>query len=209
MKNESSIQKRLDDIEEYLTSKNDEWSEIANDISYIREPTTEDDKAVNEWLDYINDFQDKYAIALGGTNAKTNAFNRVVDNWQFDDAVQDLQDLGKQGKVTAKMLDDPKYDEFIDKLVEIGVVDSADNLDLIALAFNGMSGALDGTIEPTNNSVTAVTSLNDALTKLQELLKDIISGSSTYQSAMQKITTGTGLTAKEVNELLELDPFFI
>nr|DAW18986.1 MAG TPA: minor tail protein [Caudoviricetes sp.] len=200
------IQKRLDDIEEYLTSKNDEWSEIANDISYIREPTTEDDKAVNEWLDYINDFQDKYAIALGGTNAKTNAFNRVVDNWQFDDAVQDLQDLGKQGKVTAKMLDDPKYDEFIDKLVEIGVVDSADNLDLIALAFNGMSGALDGTIEPTNNSVTAVTSLNDALTKLQELLKDIISGSSTYQSAMQKITTGTGLTAKEVNELLELDP---
>lgn len=200
------IQKRLDDIEEYLTSKNDEWSEIANDISYIREPTTEDDKAVNEWLDYINDFQDKYAIALGGTNAKTNAFNRIVDNWQFDDAVQDLQDLGKQGKVTAKMLDDPKYDEFIDKLVEIGVVDSADNLDLIALAFNGMSGALDGTIEPTNNAVTAVTSLNDALTKLQELLKDIISGSSTYQSAMQKITAGTGLTAKEVNELLELDP---
>lgn len=200
------IQKRLDDIEEYLTSKNDEWSEIANDISYIREPTTEDDKAVNEWLDYINDFQDKYAIALGGTNAKANVFNRVVDNWQFNDVVQDLQDLGKQGKVTAKMLDDPKYDKFINKLVEIGVVDSADNLDLIALAFNGMSGALDGTVTPTNNAVTAVTSLNDALTKLQELLKDIISGSSTYQSAMQKITAGTGLTAKEVNELLELDP---
>lgn len=200
------IQKRLDDIEEYLTSKNDEWSEIANDISYIREPTTEDDKAVNEWLDYINDFQDKYAIALGGTNAKANAFNRVVDNWQFNDVVQDLQDLGKQGKVTAKMLDDSKYDKFIDKLVEIGVVDSADNLDLIALAFNGMSDVLDGTVTPTNNAVTAVTSLNEALTKLQELLKDIISGSSTYQSAMQKITAGTGLTAKEVNELLELDP---
>lgn len=200
------IQKRLDDIEEYLTSKNDEWSEIANDISYIREPTTEDDKAVNEWLDYINDFQDKYAIALGGTNAKANAFNRAIDNWQFNDVVQDLQDLGKQGKVTAKMLDDPKYDKFINKLVEIGVVDSADNLDLIALAFNGMSGALDSTVTPTNNAVTAVTSLNDALTKLQELLKDIISGSSTYQSAMQKITAGTGLTAKEVNELLELDP---
>lgn len=200
------IQKRLDDIEEYLTSKNDEWSEIANDISYIREPTTEDDKAVNEWLDYINDFQDKYAIALGGTNAKANAFNRVVDNWQFNDVVQDLQDLGKQGKVTAKMLDDSKYDKFIDKLVEIGVVDSADNLDLIALAFNGMSDALDGTVTPTNNTVTAVTSLNDALTKLQELLKDVISGSSTYQSAMQKISAGTGLTAKEVNELLELDP---
>lgn len=200
------IQKRLDDIEEYLTSKNDEWSEIANDISYIREPTTEDDKAVNEWLDYINDFQDKYAIALGGTNAKANAFNRVVDNWQFNDVVQDLQDLGKQGKVTAKMLDDSKYDKFIDKLVEIGVVDSADNLDLIALAFNGMSDVLDGTVTPTNNAVTEVTSLNEALTKLQELLKDIISGSNTYQSAMQKITAGTGLTAKEVNELLELDP---
>ena len=69
-----------------------------------------------------------------------------------------------------------------------------------------MSDVLDGTVTPTNNAVTEVTSLNEALTKLQELLKDIISGSNTYQSAMQKITAGTGLTAKEVNELLELDP---
>lgn len=72
--------------------------------------------------------------------------------------------------------------------------------------FPEYSGSVINSTNDTNNTVTAVTSLNDALTKLQELLKDIISGSSTYQSAMQKITTGTGLTAKEVNELLELDP---
>lgn len=37
------------------------------------------------------------------------------------------------------MLDDPKYTDFINKLVEIGVIDSADNLDDIALAFNSVS----------------------------------------------------------------------
>lgn len=72
--------------------------------------------------------------------------------------------------------------------------------------FPEYSGSVINSSNDTNNAITAVTSLNDALTKLQELLKDIISGSSTYQSAMQKITAGTGLTAKEVNELLELDP---
>ena len=76
------------------------------------------------------------AIAMGDQNAKQNAFNRIVDNWKFDSAVQGLQDLGEQGQVTAEMLDDPQYTEFIDKLVQLGVIDSAQNLNDIALAFN-------------------------------------------------------------------------
>ena len=137
-KEKERIQKRIDEIEKYLNDKNDEWKNVSDGISYIENPTTEDDKAVNEWLDYIADFQDRMAIAMGGDNAKTNTFNRLVDNWQFDEIVQGLQDLGTQGKVTAEMLNDPKYDEFINKLVELGVIDSADNLNDIAKAFNGL-----------------------------------------------------------------------
>ena len=137
-KEKERIQKRIDEIEKYLNDKNDEWKNVSDGINYIENPTTEDDKAVNEWLDYISDFQDRMAIAMGGDNAKTNTFNRLVDNWKFDDTVQGLQDLGAQGKVTAEMLNDPKYDEFINKLVELGVIDSADNLNDIAKAFNGL-----------------------------------------------------------------------
>ena len=122
-----------------MQDKNSEWTKDSEDISYIENPKTDDEKKVNEWLDYISDFQDRLAIELDGNNSKQNAFNRVVDNWQFNDTVQELQNLGKEGKVTAEMLDDPKYTDFINKLVEIGVIDSADNLDDIALAFNSVS----------------------------------------------------------------------
>lgn len=193
------IQASIDEIDSFLKSKNKEWSEISQDISYIPNPTTDDDKAVNEWLDYINDFQDKMAIELGRENAKTNAFNRLVDNWQFDGLVQGLQDLGEQGQVTAEMLNDPKYDEFIQKLVELGVIDSADNLDLIALAFNNFEEK----VEPTTNAVKA------AISSTQELLAkydDAFSNQSKIQSAFDKIQEGTSLTADEVRELVALYP---
>ena len=199
-------EKQVEYLENYFYDISKEWDNIAKDIQYIRNPSTEDEKAVNEWLDFVNDFKDKMAIAMGGTNAKSNAFNRLVDNWQFDSNVQGLQDLGKEGKVTAEMLDDPKYDEFIQKLVEIGIIDSADNLDLIALAFNGVSDALDGTTTSTNNATTSVTSLANTFKALKESLEDIINYADTYQSAMAKIAAGTTLTADEVMELLEIDP---
>ena len=148
-KEKERIQKRIDEIEKYLNDKNDEWKNVSDGINYIENPTTEDDKAVNEWLDYINDFQDRMAIAMSKDDAssnakyKTNTFNRVVDNWQFDETVQGLQDLGKEGKVTAEMLDDPKYDDFINKLVFLGVIDSADNLEDVALAFNSVATSAD------------------------------------------------------------------
>lgn len=74
------IQGQIDDIDSYLQSKSSQWANDASGIDYISNPTTEDDKAVNVWLDYIADFQDRMAIAMGGTNAKENAFNRIVDN---------------------------------------------------------------------------------------------------------------------------------
>ena len=131
-----NVQNLIDKYSKKAMEQYDEYAKSAEGISYIPNPSTETDRQVNEWLDYINDFQDRMMIAMGSDNAKTNAFNRIVDNWQFDKTVQELQNLGKQGEVTAEMLDDPKYDEFINKLVLLGVIDSADNLEDIALAFN-------------------------------------------------------------------------
>lgn len=109
----------------------------------------------------------------------------------------------------ANVIDKATFDTWKEKLLDLSKDDEPLRKSLETLANetfpNYSSNVLDSS-DATNNTTTNVTSLNDALTKLQELLKDIISGSSTYQSAMQKITAGTGLTVKEVNELLELDP---
>ena len=56
--------------------------------------------------------------------------------------------------ITAEMLNDPQYDEFIDKLVFLGIIDSKENLEDIANAFNIVStSAENGT-----NSIDKVTS---------------------------------------------------
>lgn len=185
---EDRIQSQIDEIDKYLQSKSEEWRIDSEGIDYIQNPTTEDDKAVNEWLDYIADFQDKMAIELGDDSAKINAFNRIVDSTQFDDTVQGLQDLGEQGKVTADMLDDSKYDDFINKLVEIGVIDSKDNLQGIADAFNDVANSAEeakGEIEKTTNEIggktrrkmiSTINEMSDGFDVLDEIYADIKDG---------------------------------
>ncbi len=135
-----AIDERIETVNKYIQDKNKEWSEDAEGIEYIQNPTNDDEKKVNKWLDYIHDFQDKMAIAMGGTDAKANAFNRIVDNWQFDDVVQGLQDLGKQGRVTAEMLKAPAYSDFVQKLIDVGFISGKTDDDLlqVANAFNGV-----------------------------------------------------------------------
>lgn len=200
------IQERIDEIDSFLTEKNKEWNEVSDGVSYISEPSTEDEKAVNEWLDYIADFQDKMAIEMGGENAKTNAFNRLVDNWKFDETVQVLQTLGKQGRVTADMLNDPKYDEFINKLVELGVINSAENLAEIALAFNNFDTTVLNTSETVDTATYSIYTFKTATEDLKSTLDDTFDAQSTIQSAFDKIAEGTALSADEVRELIAIYP---
>lgn len=157
-----SYQQQIESIEQYLNDTEKSLSDRADGIDYIKNPNSDDEKAVNAWLDYIYNFQDKMAIAMDGTNAKTNAFNRLIDNWQFDTALQNLQDLGEQGKVTTeditKALADPDetLETFITNLVELGVIDSADNLNAIADAFNNLADSAENAnskINSTGNSI--------------------------------------------------------
>ncbi len=141
------IKRQIKGIEDYFVQKNKDFTETAKGIDYIQNPTTEDDKKVNKWLDYINDFQDKMAVAMDGENAKENAFNRLVDNWKFDEALNPLQKLGKEGKVTLdelkKRMDDPVFVKFVNKLKDIGFIsDTTDgSLRFLANAFNGTTQA--------------------------------------------------------------------
>lgn len=182
---EDRIQSQIDEIDIYLQGKSEEWRADSEGIDYIQNPTTEDDKAVNEWLDYIADFQDKMAIELGDDSVKINAFNRIVDSAQFDDVVQKLQDLGKQGKVTADMLDDSKYDDFINKLVEIGVIDSKDNLQGIADAFNDVADSADKATDSASEASYSFdsTSFLDSVSEIQSEYDKLISIQKEYNES--------------------------
>ena len=57
-KERKRIQKQIDEIESYLKEKSQQWVEDSDGIEYIKNPTKEDERKVNEWLDYINDFRD-------------------------------------------------------------------------------------------------------------------------------------------------------
>lgn len=94
-----------------------------------------------------------------------------------------------EGKLV-NVIDKATFEIWKEKLLEMAGTSEPVKQALEKLAnetFPNYSSNVINSSNETNNAVTAVTSLNEALTKLQELLKDIISGSSTYQSAMQKI----------------------
>lgn len=198
-----NIQNLIDKYSEKAMAQYNEYAKKAEGITYIPKPTTETDRQVNEWLDYINDYQDRMMIAMGESDAKTNAFNRVVDNWYFDETIQELQDLGKQGQVTAEMLNDPKYDEFINKLVELGIIDSVDNLEDIALAFNGVTDSVENASDSVSKYVDRITvlSITETAEKINSELKPVFDDiKSAYQDIFSLDDNGN-----KVFDLSEVD----
>lgn len=193
------------EIDNYLTEK---LTELNNDVessgvSYISNPTTEDEKAVNEWLSFIDDFNDKMMIAMGTTGAKENAVNRLILG-DYAEVTKDLQLLGEQGAVTADHLADPKYAGFINKCIELGIIsdNSADSLGFLALAFNTVADAADGASSSTQDASeqlqTEIDTINDGIDSMQSRL-------STLSDALTKLQDGS-LSVNDVIDLLQQFP---
>lgn len=181
------------DIDNYLTTKLTELNSRveSSGVSYIDNPTTEDEKAVNEWLSFIDDFNDKMMIAMGVDGAKENAVERLILG-DYAEATKDLQELGEQGAVTADHLADPKYADFINKCIELGIIsdDSTESLSFLALAFNTVSEAALGASDSTETSTDTI---NDSIDDVQSRL-------STLSDALAKLHDGS----LEVNDVIDL-----
>ena len=82
------------EILEYIKGQLDEFNKNAEGLDYFTgDNLTDDQKQTNEWLDYINNLEDRWAIMLGGTNAKTNAINRIFNKDEFDGASEEIDKL--------------------------------------------------------------------------------------------------------------------
>ena len=174
----------IDTYEKQMMERWEEYEENIEGIEYIPNPTNDDERAVNEWLDFAYDYRDRMMIALGGDGAKESAFNRVVDNWQFDEVTQKLQNLGKEGKVTAEMLNDPKYDAFIQKLIDIEFIsdDTEGSLRFVASAFNGTTMSTKAYLDTLDD--------NESISNFINNLDDEAKALGTTKDELSKLTAG-------------------
>ena len=80
--------------------------DAANGLDYyVGDNLTDQQKEVNEWLDYVYNTQDKLAIMRGGENAKTNALNRIFDkdeNAAISDSIDGYAEALRKGDASAK-----------------------------------------------------------------------------------------------------------
>lgn len=124
----------------YLDEKKAVFEKRSSGLSYYTgDDLTEEQQEFNRQLSYIEDFVDRRAILLGYDGAKTGAIYRLMDT-EFADVTDSLKTLGEHGDVTAEILRSDKYDEFIQKLIDIGAISdrSDDSLNFVAKAFNNV-----------------------------------------------------------------------
>lgn len=198
------IDEKLANIQEYINGKTDEWSKNINGIDYGINPEAD------KWLDYIADIEDKWSIISGGTNAKSNAINRIFDKEEFSDVSTEINGLVEQLENGA---DETTVQEQIEglileneglvaKLGELGI-----STDEAARHFSQFGdSAEDAVIEESSitDSLSKITLLEDAFNALgeavQEFKEDGTAAADTLESL--KDTFGTTEGFEELYKVL-------
>lgn len=198
-KDKDRIDKQIKEIETYLNDKSQQWLTDSDGIGYITNPQNDDERNVNEYLDYINDFRDRVAIETGGTDAKYNAFTRILNKDEFSDIKSQLESLGDVGELTGEKIKDliPVGSELYNKLVSLGVIAEDDSswYGNLANTFNKVTEAAD------TNSI-ALKELNDSLDKIQ----------SAYQvasTAIEEYNENGYISVDTFQSLMELEPEYL
>ena len=198
-KDKDRIDKQIKEIETYLNDKSQQWLTDSDGIGYITNPQNDDERNVNEYLDYINDFRDRVAIETGGTDAKYNAFTRILNKDEFSDIKSQLESLGDVGELTSEKIKDliPVGSELYNKLVSLGVIAEDDSswYGNLANTFNKVTEAAD------TNSI-ALKELNDSLDKIQSAYQ-------TVSTAIEEYNENGYISVDTFQSLMELEPEYL
>lgn len=222
-KKEELMSKASKDVIEFYNK----ISEYAQDVNYIENPQTEDEKAVNAWLDFISNFGDRMAIAMDiEGKAAFDAFKRVANKSEFTDEFERLKtDANLTAESLATMYEqDEGMQSFIDSLIECGFIadTSAESLQRVVDAVQKVGeirtiGNVDttGTIQSYNTLSESVAKYNDALlaakdiqlnnTKISEDLYNTLAEQIGNQEELNKvIDTSAGYVIKDAQGLQKL-----
>ena len=125
---DESLKDTIKNAEEYLQGKMDDFSTRAEGLEYYTGDNLEDwQKESNQWLDYINQFNDQYLLVMGDTQAANSVWQSIWSRDQFSGAHDAIQQLRDEGKLTAESLgnlykDNADVKTFVDYLNDIGAI---------------------------------------------------------------------------------------
>lgn len=200
---DNALEQIYNDILEYSKNSSEDVKNEANAaltyISNIRRDwsndiITENEELFSQWVKYGDEYGNTYLDLV-----------RKQSNLEYAIKTGNAEDIEKAKTEFAetynKVSEDAikKGDSDVARYFEKIFGDTVDSLD-------DTSDSLESVKKSSDNTITSITSLTDAFSKLKEALEGIINYADTYQSAMQKISAGTGLTTDEVLKLLEIDP---
>lgn len=173
-------------IWDYLIEKGNDFEEASEGVDYIPNPTTEEGKKTNEWLDYIRDFNNRLLVLK---NEGSTVFNSLIDG-DFADVVSPLKELGEQGKVTATNLQDSKYEDFINNLIKIGFIadNTTESLEKVALAFNGKNIDAGG--------------IEDSITKIKQAFSVSVDGDDSAETKINNFNEWINSLSDDDKELV-------
>lgn len=172
-KDKKEIDEKIEEIQNYINGKTDEWTKDANGLDYGISPETD------KWLDYIADIEDKWAIISGGTNAKSNAVKRILNKEEFEDASEEVNNLidqleaGADESTIKEQIEDiiSKNDALKTKLEELGIT-----ADEAARCFTQLGeAAQDAVVDNSSitDSLSKISSLEDAFNSLGDAMKEL------------------------------------
>lgn len=197
------VKSRMLDTLEYLKDQYQTYKSDMEGVSLFPDVEADKDGSLeaqsNYWLGLYKDFQDKLMIATGSADAKSDSFVRLI-NESYAEATKGLQDLGKEGKVTADTLNDPAYAEFVQKCIDIGIISdsSTDSLNFLAAGFNNLGAAVAGSVEGLSGTALTMDQINSGIDGTQERI-------SALSDAFSKLRGGT-MTLEEVIDLIQQFP---
>lgn len=224
----NKAEKDMNTYSDQIRTYYDEWAGYASDIEYIPNPTTEDEKAVNNWLDFYNNFADKMAIAFDTTGrASVQAFKRVSNKDEFKDETKALTELSKQGNLTGDSLRnmlsfdkdgkltiaDGDINDFINSLIECGFISGTTEEDLqrVADAFNKVgdfastSAASIDSIKNYDILSETIEKYNTVLLDTEEIFTNGIATSEDYYNSLKEL----GISEAELGECIDTNNGYI
>ena len=175
---ENAQDDRKAEIETEIGEKFDELKSMSEDIDYFTgDKLTDTQKESNQWLDYINNMRDSWAIVSGGDNAKSNAIKRLLNKEEFkteSKTLNEYADALKNGDASAKQsIEDfvNKSDALQNAVNQINGLELQDIIDFLTMFIT------DDSVDIVDNSsisdpLSKISALEDAYNSLGDALKE-------------------------------------
>lgn len=199
---EKASDKRKTEIKQDIVNRFEKLMSASEGVDYYTgDNLTDNQKETNEWLDYINNMRDKWAITSGGENAKTNALNRIFnkdENKNISESIKEYVKAMQDGDASAeKSIENliSNNEELREDIEQSGMkIDDAINY-----------WTMLGSQEDINLKLDIAADYE----KINEVLDKIQDAYSTLTDAVEQYNKNGYLTLDNLQSLLSLEPEYL